>query len=700
MGKKKIRKRSGVMEDFTPTRIAIVIFKAMEAVGQPDLKKAEEIMKDVVDEIEVEYFAKHKVLGVEDIQDLVEKHLVLHQLPEVAKAYILYRDLRSRIRDINNLVDIAKLTEDYIDQKDWKVNENSNIGYSLPGLYNYVAGKVGEVYWLNQVFTKEMRMLHENKDFHIHKLPAIGVYCVGWDLMDIIKNGFDGVEGALSCKPPKHLSSALGQLCNFMFTLSNEAPEGAVAISNLDTLMAPFIRYDKLNYKQVKQKMQEFIFNLNCPSKIGAQAPFTNVSLDLKCPGYYKDHPIVIGGRMPKETYGEFQKEMDMFNKAFAEVMMEGDASGRVFSWPIPTYNITKDFDWDNKLLEPIWEMTAKYGIPYFANFVNSDMKPDDARSMCCRLRIDNRELRKRGGGLFGANPLTGSIGYVTINMPRLGYLHKTKKELLERLDYLLDISAEILYTRRKVVENLTEKGLYPFSTHYLRDVKKKTGKYWGNHFNTVGLLGMNECCMNFLGKSIATKEGQKFSLQVLSHINAKLKKFQKKSGQMFNLEASPAEGASYRIAKKDKELYPDIIVANDKDVKKNDAEPYYTNSTHLPVGYTDDIFEALDLQDDLQCKYTGGTVFHGFLGERVKDTKTTKTLVRKIAEKNKLPYFTLTPTFSICRTHGYLRGEQWKCPKCEKDCEVFSRVVGKIHQVQRWNPGKKSEFKQRRTYR
>lgn len=699
MNKKKIRKRDGRIVDFTPTRITIAISKAMTAVGQESLSDAESITRDVVAEIEKRFFGREEIPSVEDIQDTVEKQLILHKLPEVAKAYILYRDLRGRIRNINNFVDIGTLTKDYIEQKDWKVHENTSIDYSLAGLYNYVYGKTGEIYWLNEIFTPEMRELHINKDFHIHKLSAIAAYCVGWDLMDILTNGFGGVKGTTRSAAPKHFSSALGQLCNFMFTLTNEAPEGAVAVSNLDTLLAPFIKFDKLTYKEVKQHIQEFIFNLNCPSKVGAQAPFTNVTLDLECPKYLAKQAVVSGGKPQKQKYGEFQKEMDMFNKAFAEVIMEGDADGRVFSFPIPTYNISKNFDWDNSLLDPIWEMTAKYGIPYFANFVNSDMKPEDARSMCCRLRIDNRVLQKRGGALFGANPLTGSIGYVTINLPRLGHLYDNKKDLYDRLDYLIDVGAEALSLRRDAIETLTERGLYPFSKIYLRTVKERTGKYWSNHFNTIGIIGMNECCLNFLGKDITTKEGQKFALEMMDHINARLTKIQKKSGHMYNLEASPAEGTSYSMAKKDKAVYPDIIVANEQEYKEG-AEPYYTNSTHLPVGYTDDLFQALELQDKLQCKYTGGTVLHAFLGERLPDKNTTKQIVRKIAENFKLPYFTITPTFSICPNHGYITGEHWKCPKCQEECEVYSRIVGKIHPVQRWNPGKKSEFRDRQTYK
>ncbi|MBN1617946.1 ribonucleoside triphosphate reductase [Candidatus Dojkabacteria bacterium] len=695
-----IIKRSGKKSKYEPERITIAIAKAMDSVGQKDIKTAESITNDIDNILKKEFFNKEETPNVEQIQDIVERQLILKKLPDVAKSYILYRDLHSRLRDINNLVDIVKVTEDYINQKDWEVSENSSVNYSLAGLYNYVYGKIGKRYWLNNIYSKEIRELNENNDFHIHKLAAISVYCVGWDIMDILLHGFRGVEGKLTSAPPKHLSSALGQLTNFFFALTTEAPEGACAVSSLDTYMAPFIKYDKLNYDQVLQNVQEFLYNMNCPTKVGAQAPFSNVTLDLKCPKHMKKEPVIIGGVPQKQCYGDFQKEMDMFNKAFAEVMLQGDAGGNLFPFPIPTYNITSEFDWNNPVYNPIWEMTAKYGIPYFANFVNSDMKPDDVRSMCCRLQIDNRELRKRGGGLFGAHPLTGSIGYVTINLPRLGYIYKgEKKKMYERLDYLLDKADESLQIKRRVLENLTEKGLYPFSKYYLRAIKEKTGKYWDNHFNTIGILGMNECCLNYLGKDLTTKEGQKLAGDIMDHINRKLVKFQKKTGQMYNLEASPAEGTSYRLAKNDKENYDDIIVANEKEYQSQKADPYYTNSTQLPVGFTDDIFAALDLQDELQCKYTGGTVFHGFLGEKIRDIETTKNLVKKISKNYKLPYFTLTPTFSVCPDHGYICGEKWECPKCSKKCIVYSRVVGKIHPVQWWNPGKKSEFKDRKTY-
>lgn len=700
MGELKIQKRDGRIEDFTQTKITIAISKAMDAVGKKSLSKAEQVTNDVVAEIHKLYFDKKKTPTVEQVQDLVEKHLILHRLPEVAKAYILYRDLHSRLRNIETIIDLGKLVSDYIDRKDWEVNGNSSIDYSLPGLNNYIYSEIGKVYWLNQIFSEEIRELHNNGDIKINKLQAISPYCVGWDLMDILTVGFGGVPGFLQCAPPKHFSSALGQLCNFMYTTTQEAPEGAIAVSNFDTLLAPFIHYDKLTEKEVEQKMQEFVYNMNCPTKAGGQVPFTNISLDLTCPSYLAKQQVLIGGKPQKHVYGDFQKEMDLINASFARVMMEGDANSRVFSFPIPTYNITKDFNWNNPVLDPIWEMTAKFGVPYFSNFVNSDMRPEDARSMCCRLRIDNRELHKRGGALFGANPLTGSIGYVTINFPRLGYLfkNKSKKELYKRLDYLLEKASESLQLRRRTLEQLTEKGFYPYSKFYLRNLKKKTGHYWDHHFNTIGVVGMNEFCANFIRKDISTAKGQKLALEVLDHINKKLIQFQRETGILYNLEAIPAEATAYQLAKKDKRLYQDIIVANEEAYKKG-AEPYYTNSSHLPVGFTDDVFEALDLQDELQCKYTGGTVFHAFLGEKLPDIETTKNLVKKISSTYRLPYFTLTPTFSICKSHGYIDGEEWTCPTCKQDCEVYSRIVGKIHPVHRWNPGKKEEFKDRKEY-
>jgi ribonucleoside-triphosphate reductase len=625
---------------------------------------------------------------------------MLEKCVDAAKAYILYRDLRSRSRNINNLLDIGSKINSYVEKQDWKVNIDSSIDYHLQGLYKNIVNEVSERYWMNEIYTEEMRELHDNKDIHIHKSSAISAYCVGWDLQDLLLVGFKGVSGNVESSPAKHFRSALGQLVNFLYTLTNESPDGAVAISSLDTYLAPFIRKDNLAYKAVKQSIQEFVYNMNMPTKSGGQVVFSNITLDLKVPKHMQKESVIIGGEYQKETFGEFQKEMDMFNKALAEVYMEGDAKGRAFTYPIPTYNISKDFEWDNKNYNEIWDMTARYGIPYFANFVNSDMDPEDARSMCCRLRIDNRQLHKRGGGFFGANPLTGSIGYTTINLPRIAYNFKgDEKGFFDRLAYLMDVSKQALTLRRKLVEDFTEKGMYPYSKFYLRKVKEKTGSYWTNHFSTIGIIGMNEACLNFFGESLTTQKGQKFAKKILDFMNARLVEYQNNSDELYNLEASPAEGASFSMARKDKELYPDIIVANEEDPMNSKNAPYYTNSTQLPVGYTEDIFEALELQDDFQSKYTGGTVFHGFLGEKLNSGAEAKALVRKICENYKLPYVTLTPTFSICPVHGYIAGEHFECPECGQESYVYSRVVGKITPVQRWNPGKKSEFHDRKEY-
>ncbi len=566
-----------------------------------------------------------------------------------------------------SLVDTIELVEGYINDTDWRVRENSNSSYSLHGLSNHIATKVQSNYWLKRVYPKKIAKAHESGDMHIHDLGYISTYCVGWDLRDFLLKGYTGVTGKVACTPAKHLHSALDHLKNLFFILRHEAA-GAQAVSSFDTYLAPFIRYDKLKYDDVKQLLQYFVFNMNVPLDKGFQAPFTNVSLDITPSGTLADECVVIGGELQKETYKEFQKEMNMFNRAFAEVMMEGDMSGRVFTWPIPTYNLTKDLDWDDSMMDPIWEMTAKYGIPYFSNFINSDMNPEDARSMCCRLRIDNRELRRRGGGLFGADPLTGSVGIVSINLSRLGYLSKNKGDFLNRLNKIMDLAKESLMIKRDVIEWTTEQGLYPYSKFYLSSVKERFGKYWSNHFNTIGVNGMNEACLNFLKKDLLSKEGREWTLEVLDFMRDKMVEYQEESGIMYNLEATPAESTAYRFAKKDKELYPDIIVANEESVKSFNAAPFYSNSTQLPVDSTNDLFEALDNQDEIQCKYTGGTVFHVFVGEKLPSIKSAKTLVKKVAENYRLPYFSITPTFSICPKHGYIQGEHQFCPICDDD--------------------------------
>lgn len=578
--------------------------------------------------------------------------------------------------------DNIALIDNYLKQLDWKVRENSNMSYSIQGLNNYIASEVSKTYWLHKIYNEKIRNAHLSGDIHIHDLNIIAVYCVGWDLKDLLMEGFQGVKGKVESAPAKHFRTALGQVVNFMYTMQGEAA-GAQAFSNFDTLLAPFIRYDKLSYEQVKQSMQEFVFNMNVPTRVGFQTPFTNITMDLNVPSYYADHPVIIGGELMEETYKEFQPEMDMLNKAFFEIMMEGDASGRVFSFPIPTYNITKDFDWDNENIKGLWEMTAKYGIPYFSNFINSDMSPEDARSMCCRLRIDNRELEYRGGGLFGSNPLTGSVGVVTINLPKLADNSKTKEEFLEKLAVQMETAKESLEIKRNLLEDLTDKNLYPYTKFYLRDIKARFGVYWKNHFSTIGLIGMNEACENLFGKNIGSKEGKQFALEVMDFMRAKIIEFQKETGNNYNLEATPGEGTSYRFAKLD----------------KNHKYKYFTNSTQLPVNYSDDIFEVLEHQDDLQTKYTGGTVVHIFAGERITNMETMKNLVKKVCNNYKLPYFTFSPTFSTCPNHGYIAGEHFKCPECGADCEVYSRIVGYIRPVSQWNKGKQMEFQNRKTF-
>ncbi|GAB4145369.1 MAG: ribonucleoside triphosphate reductase [Patescibacteria group bacterium] len=600
--------------------------------------------------------------------------------------------------DFTKVIPSLNIIDDYLSKNDWKVKENANMSYSLQGLNNHIFSKVSNDYWLYQIYPAEIRHAHMQGDMHIHDMQLLSSYCCGWDLQDLLIKGFTGVPGKLSSRPAKHFNSALGQLVNFLFTLQGEIA-GAVAVSNFDTLLAPFVAFDGLNYDEVKQAIQTFVYNMNVSTRVGFQTPFSNVTMDVTVPSYLKDQSVVVGGELQPRTYGEFQVEMDLINRAFAEVMSEGDGQGRLFSFPIPTYNIGKDFEWEDDRFEPIWEMTAKYGIPYFANFINSDMDPEDARSMCCRLRLDNRELRKRGGGLFGANPLTGSIGNVTINLPRLGYAAQNLDDFYIRLSEVMELAKQSLIIKRELVEKMTDKGLYPYSRFYLDGVKKRFGKYWANHFNTIGLVGLNEALLNLIGENITTANGQKIGQEILEHMRLVIQTYQEETGTLFNLEATPAEGTSYRLALLDQKAYPEIIFANDEEVKSGEAQPYYTNSSHIPVGYTHDIFEALDLQDGLQTKYTGGTVLHGFIGERLQDTTTTKKLVRKIAENYALPYFTLTPTFSICAQHGYLTGEHHLCPNCGEKAEVYSRVVGYIRPVDQWNAGKQAEYKDRREY-
>ena len=691
----KVQKRDGQVVEFDQTKITDAIFKAITATGHGDGKRSKKL-SDRVNKILNRRFKKDEIPQVEQIQDIVEEILILEDLVETAKAYILYREQRRRIRETVAVVDeSSERIDKYLQELDWQVYENANMTFSLQGLNQYAITDISKKYWLNKVYPKKIREAAFNEDFHIHDLESISTYCMGWDLYDLLKRGFRGVPGKLECRPAKHFRTALGQLVNFFYTVQGESA-GAQAVSNFDTLLAPFIRYDGLSYPQVKQAMQEFLYNCMVPTRVGFQTPFLNVTLDIKPPSFLAKQPVIIGGEAQKETYGEFQEEMDMFIRAFYEELMEGDAKGRPFTFPIPTVSITKDFDWDNPALNSLWEATAKYGVNYFQNFIQSDMKPEDFRSMCCRLRLSKKELYMRGGGLFGSQPLTGSLGVVTINLPRIGYLSKTKKEFFERLENLMDLAKESLEIKRKALDNFMEKGLYPYSKFYLASVKKMRNSYLGNHFSTIGLIGMNEALLNFIGEDVGSRRGKRFAFEVLDFMRERLIKYQKETGNLYNLEASPGEGTSYRQAKADKDKYQDIITAGTKEA------PYYTNSSQLPVNYTDDVFEALKLQDELQCKYTGGTVLHILLGEKIDDPQMAKNLVKKVFEKFHLPYITLTPTFSICPSHGYLAGEHFYCPKCtiKQPCEVYSRVVGYLRPVSQWHIGKRQEFKERKEFK
>ncbi len=689
----QIQKRNGNIVQFDPKKIVSVLTKAGAATKEFDETIAEALSKLVLEQTRKAIGAG--IPSVEYVQDVVENVLIASKYKKTAKAYILYREQHAQMREIISTSHVD-LIDQYLQKLDWKVKENSNMGFSLQGLNNYIASEISKVYWLNKIYPKEIRNAHMEGDFHMHDLSSISVYCVGWSLDDLLAEGFGGVAGKIECAPPKHFRSALGQTVNFFYTLQGEAA-GAQAFSSFDTLLAPFIRYDKLTYKEVKQAMQEFVFNVNVPTRVGFQTPFTNITMDLVVPKHYRDQSVLIGGKPQNEKYGDFQKEMDTLNKAFLEVMSEGDAKGRVFTFPIPTYNITKDFDWENENVALLWEATAKYGIPYFSNYVNSDMSPDDARSMCCRLRIDNRQLERKGGGLFGAHPLTGSVGVVTINMPRIGYLAKNEKEFFSRLEEVMILSKNSLEIKRKILENFTEKNLYPYTKRYLRKVKEAHGEYWKNHFSTIGLIGMNEAMLNFIeGKNIATKEGKEFAEKTLDFMRDKLIEFQEETGNNYNLEATPGEGTSFRLALIDQRKFDGIIFANGEG--KDVADPFYTNSTHVPVNHTEDPFEILELQDKLQTKYTGGTVVHFFVGERIEDPSAVKNIVKKICNNYKLPYFSITPTFSICQTHGYLAGEIATCPDCGESCEIYSRIVGYLRPVQQWNRGKSAEFVMRST--
>jgi len=685
-----IRKRNGETVPFDSTKITTAILKAGRATGEFADDTARHLTLRVMS---VAQTMLPDLPSVEEIQDVVEEILLASPFKHTAKAYILYRDQHARIREMAAQADM-ELIDRYLERLDWKVKENSNMAYSLQGLNNYVSSEISKIYWLNKIYIPEIREAHSAGDLHLHDLGSLSVYCVGWDLKDLLLAGFQGAPGKSESLPAKHFRSALGQIVNFFYTLQGEAA-GAQAFANFDTLLAPFIRYDQLDYTQVKQGLQEFVFNLNVPTRVGFQTPFTNLTMDLQPPQTLAAENVIIGGQPRTELYGDFQREMTMLNRAFLEVLVEGDAKGRVFTFPIPTYNIAADFDWAAPGLERLWEVTAKYGIPYFANFINSDLSPDDARSMCCRLRLDLRTLEKRGGGLFGANPLTGSIGVVTINMPRLGFKAADEADFLNRLDRVMEISRTSLETKRKVLESLTAKNLYPYTQFYLRSVRERFGKFWHNHFSTIGLVGMNEACLNLLGEDIGTSRGSAFAARVLDHMRDRLTRFQEETGNFYNLEATPAESTGYRLARLDRKRYPGIRCA----CAEEGAEPFYTNSTQLPVSYRDDIFRVLDQQDELQVRYTGGTVQHIFLGEAVPDPEAVKHFVRKVCTHYRLPYFTLAPTFSICPEHGYLRGEHSRCPDCGAPTEVYSRVVGYLRPVQQWNAGKQAEFTRRHLY-
>ena len=691
---KSIKKRDGRTAKFDRKKIEKAIKKAGLETGEFDAAQAVELTDKVLGVLETRN--QKRLPSVEDIQDIVEDALIDSKFKKTAKAYIIYRDQHKKLREITSNAHVD-LIDKYLENLDWKVNENSNMGYSLQGLNNYVSAEITKTYWLDKIYTSKIGKAHKEGDLHIHDLNLLSVYCVGWDLTDLLQEGFTGVAGKVASKPAKHFRSALGQVVNFFYTLQGEAA-GAQAFSDFDTLLAPFIRADKLSYEEVKQAIQEFVFNVNVPTRVGFQTPFTNITLDLECPKHMADNPVIIGGEMQDTTYGEYQEEMNMLNKALLEVLSEGDANGRVFTFPIPTVNITKDFNWDNPVIESLWEASAKYGIPYFSNFINSDMDPEDARSMCCRLRIDNRQLEYRGGGLFGSNPMTGSVGVVTINLPRLALKSKNEKEFFKGLAELMDMAKDSLETKRKVLERLTDANLYPYTKFYLRNIKQRFNQYWKNHFSTIGLIGTNEAALNLLGVDIGTEKGKAFAEKTLDFMRDRLVEYQKETGNNYNLEATPAEGTTYRLAQLDKASFPDRAhFANG--IGAEVKCPFYTNSSHLPVNYTDDLFELMDLQDNLQTKYTGGTVIHFFLGERMDDPQTLKKLVKTICENYKLPYFTFSPSFSICKNHGYIVGEHPECPKCGEATEVYSRVVGFLRPVSQWNKGKQAEFDMREYY-
>ena len=684
----KVTKRDGAIADFNITKIVSAISKAFDA-------QKKQYNPSDIDFLALKVTADYQeqiqdgLIGVESIQDSVERVLVQAGYADVAKAYILYRRQREKVRNTSTtLLDYKKLVNGYVKIDDWRVKENSTVTYSVGGLILSNSGAITANYWLSEVYDDEVAAAHRNADMHIHDLSMLTGYCAGWSLKQLILEGLGGIPGKITSSPASHLSTLCNQMVNFLGIMQNEWA-GAQAVSSFDTYLAPFVKIDNLDYKEVKQSLQSFIFGVNTPSRWGTQAPFTNVTLDWTVPADLAEQPAIVGGKEQDFCYGDCQKEMDVINKAFIDIMIEGDANGRGFQYPIPTYSITKDFDWsdteNNRLL---FEMTAKYGTPYFSNYINSDMEPSDVRSMCCRLRLDLRELRKKGGGFFGSGESTGSIGVVTINMPRIAYLAADEKDFYERLDKLMDIAARSLDTKRSVITQLMQAGLYPYTKRYLGT--------FDNHFSTIGLVGMNEASLNakWLNKNLTDEKAQDFAKDVLNHMRNRLVQYQEKFGALFNLEATPAESTTYRLAKHDKERFPAIITAAAEGKK-----PYYTNSSHLPVGATEDIFEALAVQDDLQVLYTSGTVFHAYLGEKLPSWKAAATLVRKIAENFKLPYYTISPTYSVCRDHGYIAGEYSVCPDCGQEAEVYSRITGYYRPVKNWNDGKAQEFLDRREY-
>jgi len=685
-----IRKRDGRIVKFEPEKITSAIYKAAVACRGSDYGQAVGLCEKVLDQLE--QLPEGHTPDVEEIQDTVEKVLIENGHAMTAKAFILYREKRRGARRLNSLIGATiDMFTDYLNDKDWQIKENANQQKSVNGLNNYVREIFTRSYWLHEIYPVEVREAHEAGAIHLHDLGFLGPYCAGWDLRQLLIQGFGGVPGKVESKPARHLRSFLGQIVNSTFTTQGETA-GAQAWSSFDTYCAPFIRKDNLTYDQVRQSLQEFIFNLNVPTRVGFQCPFSNLTFDLTVPSTLRDQAVIIGGQPADSVYGDYQEEMNVFNRAFCDALLEGDAKGRVFTFPIPTINISRDFDWNSPSANAFMEIAAKYGIPYFANYVNSDLSPEDAVSMCCRLRLDTSELRKRGGGLFGSNPLTGSIGVVTVNLPRLGYLSTDLEDFKQRLAKLIETAGTSLEIKRKIVEDLTSQGLYPYSAHYLETVKERTGFYWDNHFSTIGIIGMNEALENLLGCNIASNQGLNASIEIMNFMREKIQELQTQTGHVYNLEATPAEGTAYRLAKMDLSRYPDIKHAGE-------ATPYYTNSAQLPVGFTDDIFEALELQDELQTLFTGGTVLHLYLGESIEDPEMCKALLQKILSRYKLPYVSITPTFSICPKDGYLNGEQFACPNCGGKTEVYSRVTGYLRPIQNFNEGKRAEYFDRNKY-